>query len=82
VALNLKALGKDMERARVTRKEAMVRLNRIEKQLQLARAEMGAPQPTKSLAQASLEMKTGQSALDQQRAAEDRMQAVLCGGRL
>jgi mannitol/fructose-specific phosphotransferase system IIA component (Ntr-type) len=59
-----------MTTARVTRKEAMVRLNRIAKQLQLARNELGAPQPTKSLAQASLEMKTGQAALDQQRALE------------
>jgi len=70
IALNMKALGKDMTTARVTRKEAMVRLNRIAKQLQLARNELGAPQPTKSLAQASLEMKTGQAALDQQRALE------------
>lgn len=81
VALNLKALGKDMQTARVTRKQALVRLNKIERQLQLAKAGMSGPRPSKSLAQAALEMKTGQEALAQSREAErarilDQIQAA------
>lgn len=65
VALNLKALGKEMKTARVTRKQALVRLNKIDQQLRLAQSQMGPAKPAKSLAQAALEMKAGQQALVQ-----------------
>jgi hypothetical protein len=70
VALNMKKLGKDMQTGRVTRKEALVKLNKLEKQMQQADKEANLSRSEKSLTQAAQDMKTGQKALEKMRAAE------------
>ena len=53
LAMNVKALGKDMQRLRVTRKQALVRLHKLEKQAQSARAQLLSPSAKTSLAKAA-----------------------------
>jgi len=67
IALNMKALGKDMQTGRATRKQAFVRLHRLEKQVKLAQRELSGPQGEKPLAQAATEMKMAQDALARMR---------------
>ena len=67
LALNMKALGKDMQTGRATRKQAFVRLHRLENQVKLAQRELAGPQGEKPLAQAATEMKMAQDALARMR---------------
>jgi len=66
LAANLKALGKDMRSLRVSRKEALVRMHKLEKEAQLAKAQLTAAGATKSLARAAAELKPGELATAQQ----------------
>ena len=68
VALNLKALGKDMQTARITRKQALVKLNKLEKQVKAAQSNLGGSGRGKSLAKAAEELQTAQDAEAQMRA--------------
>ncbi|NIM06892.1 MAG: hypothetical protein GTO55_10100 [Armatimonadetes bacterium] len=63
VALNLKALGKQMQEARLDRKKALVRLHELEKEIALAKKEILGSLSAKSLAAAAAQMKTGQEEL-------------------
>jgi len=67
IAANMKALGKDMERARVGRKEALVKLNKMQQQLEAAKQELTKERPQKSLAQAAVQLKAGSSELAKSR---------------
>jgi len=82
IALNMKALGKDMKTARLTRKQAFVRLNRLEKQVAQAKREMYGSPGKKSLAEAASEIKTAGERLAQMRAVEHaKLMAKLKAGR-
>jgi hypothetical protein len=70
LAYNLRALGKDLQNARIDRKQALLRFNKLEKQINLAEKQLTPGASEKSLSQAALQMKTGQQALDKMRAAQ------------
>jgi hypothetical protein len=57
VALNLRQLGRDQERGRLTKKEALLRANQLQKTLKEAERQLGVPPSSKSLEQTADELR-------------------------
>jgi hypothetical protein len=70
IAHNLKTLGKDLQAGRLDRKQALLKLDKLEEQIAQAEKNILNPSASKSYANAALQMQTGQQALDKARFAQ------------
>jgi hypothetical protein len=67
VTRNMQALGKDMEKGRLTRKQALLKLGKLEKLGLQAQLNPGGVEAQKRLSEAAAEMKTAAAALEKSR---------------
>jgi len=69
ITLNMQRLGKDMQRGRLSRKQALLRLHRLEKQVQQARQQLS-PSAARSPETAASQLRAAQARLTEQRLAQ------------